>query len=241
MERFKLPVWLQEGPQVTKLATAFGDYWDKVEDWVKTPLQQTDAETCHVAVLKLLAYQRDIDRFADEPEDLFRKRVAFAVKNAQDAGSAVGMKEIFERFGVPLRGQVERDPDKDWDVITLWMADNAITQDPELGQYIVRKYGRTCRRYEFLLIDLLEEVEVSAVSTSVEKQYHTAAELPDFIFEDEASGFAVGPCVTTSLERNIDGVGSVPDWALADTNSGMYLGFASVSLERSVDMIRSND
>lgn len=192
MEKFSLPVWLKNGPEISKLALAFGDYWDKAEGWLKTPLRQMDAETCHVAVLKLLAYQRDVDRFAGEPDDLFRKRVAFAVQNAMDAGYSGGMKRVFERFDMPLLGQIERDPSKDWDVITLWLGDSTITQDPELGEYIIRKYGRTCRRYEFLIVDVLEPATLSAVLGCIERQKTVAGAVPEWTLIDQMGTVEVG-------------------------------------------------
>jgi len=72
VDKFELPMWIREGKEINKLADAFATFWDKTEGWIKTPLNQLDAETCHVYVLKLLAYQNDIDRFADEPDYLFR-------------------------------------------------------------------------------------------------------------------------------------------------------------------------
>ena len=209
-KRFELPVWIREGSEVNKLSNAFGNFWDKAESWIKTPLNQRDAETCHVYVLQLLAYQNDIDRFADEPDDLFRKRVKFAVKNARDAGSKDGFKHILERFDVPLYGQIERDPEKEWDVITLWLADSTLTQNPELGQYIIRHYGRTCRRYEFLVVDGAETLNIRMASAHIERSVHEVNALDDYVFDDKTEASFLG-ISSSSVERSLDILKSIED------------------------------
>ncbi len=236
-KRFELPVWIREGSEVNKLSNAFGDFWDKAETWIKTPLNQRDAETCHVYVLQLLAYQSDIDRFADEPDDLFRKRVKFAVKNARDAGSKNGFKSILERFDIPLYGQIERDPEKEWDVITLWLADSTLTQNPELGQHIVQKYGRTCRRYEFLLVDGLPETEINATSTSLDKQNNVLTPQPDWVFEDAVDSFSVFTA-SNVLEKQTSKVNELPAFIFSDDVDGMAMTFFSSSVERHTDTIK---
>lgn len=234
---FELPVWIRKGSEVNKLADAFGGFWDKAETWIKTPLNQRDAETCHVYVLQLLAYQSDIDRFANEPDDLFRKRVKFAVKNARDAGSKNGFKSILERFDIPLYGQIERDPEKEWDVITLWLADSTLTQNPELGQYIIKHYGRTCRRYEFLVVDGLETVTVAGQAASVERSVHEVLKQPDFIFEDETNSFKAS-MKSAQVERSVHQT-KTQEYVFSDQVNTAYLGFSSSSIERSQDMIKT--
>ena len=189
--KFELPVWIREGKEINKLADAVSTFWDKTEDWIKTPLNQLDAETCHVYVLKLLAYQNDIDRFADEPDELFRKRVKHGVKNAIDAGSKGGFKEVLARFDVPLYGQIERASDTDWDVITLWLADSSLTQNPELAHHIIRQYGRTCRRYEFLMLDRLDDVSIEGLSFGLDKSIEQLNLAADYVFMDTAGAAQV--------------------------------------------------
>lgn len=169
MEHFNLPVWLR-GPEITKLKTAAHNWWEQVEQWLQLPLNQLDAETCHPVVLQLMAYQRDVDRFATEPDELFRKRVKYAIQNTQDSGTAAGFKRIFERFDLVLSHQIERDPEKDWDVITLVLGSSELTKDPDLGQFIIRQYGRTCRRYEFLLEERLPGIQVPMLLADVDIQ-----------------------------------------------------------------------
>lgn len=168
-KRFSLPVWLKYGPEITKLANAFGEYWDKVERWVKTPLSQLDAETCHVAVLKLIAYQRDVDRFTGEPEALFRKRVSLAAKNALSAGSSAGFTDIFESLGIGFLEIKEREDVENWDVISLRLSDSQIASNIDLLSYIIQQYGRTCRRYE---LTVFTPVELGISSTEVGYSWH---------------------------------------------------------------------
>ncbi|WP_067095616.1 hypothetical protein [Marinomonas atlantica] len=163
----ELPSWLQDA-EVTKLKNAAGKFWGQVSDWLKLPLEQLDPITCHPVVLRLYAYQQDVDRFVTEPDSLYRLRVATAGSNTRDAGELIGMEQIVERFGEVIAGTVERDPDKDWDVITLVLENGVLTKDWELGQFIIRQYGRTCRRYEFLLLDMISGFSVGGVEGGME-------------------------------------------------------------------------
>lgn len=151
MIKLKLPFWL-DGIQLTKLTAAAQSWWAKVEDWLRWPLLQMDPETCHVTVLDLLAWQRDITRFKDEPESLYRLRVKHAFINAVDAGSTAGMKRILRRLGVGYVEIEERMPDRDWDVVLLQLSDSQLSQNPELLRVLIQQYGRTCRRYDFVTI-----------------------------------------------------------------------------------------
>ncbi|WP_296231528.1 phage tail protein [uncultured Pseudomonas sp.] len=149
MIKLELPFWLG-GTELTKLKTAAGTWWEKVEDWLHWPLLQMDAETCHITILDLLAWQRDITRFNGEPESLYRLRVKYAFINAVDAGSVAGFKRIMLRLGVGYVRIEERLPDRDWDVVQLHLSDSQLSENPELLRLIVQYYGRTCRRYEFV-------------------------------------------------------------------------------------------
>lgn len=182
MDKYTLPVWLNS-PEINKLKNAADNWWQHVEGWLKLPLNQLDAETCNPIVLQLLAYQRDVDRFFSEPDELFRKRVKYAIQNAQDSGSKAGFERIFARFDVVLSAQIERDPAKDWDVITLKLGNSELTKQPELGQYIIRQYGRTCRRYEFFLEDRASTVFIGAAWASVDRQTFTVPVHPLLIQE----------------------------------------------------------
>lgn len=151
MIKLSLPFWL-DGPELAKLKTAAQTWWTKVEGWLHWPLLQMDAETCHLVVLDLLAWQRDITRFKGEPENLYRLRVKYAFVNAVDAGSTAGLKRILMRLGVGYIEIEERMPDRDWDVVLLRLSDSQLSQNPELLRVLVQQYGRTCRRYDFVTI-----------------------------------------------------------------------------------------
>ncbi len=99
-----------------------------------------------------LAYDRDITRFDGEPLSLFRKRVAYAFINARDAGSVEGFINIFERLGIGYVELLERQPGIDWDVIQVRVTDSQVSDNTQLMIQIIRKYGRTCRRYQFEVI-----------------------------------------------------------------------------------------
>ena len=149
MIKLGLPFWL-DGPELAKLKAAAQAWWAKVEGWLRWPLLQMDADTCHLTILDLMAWQRDITRFKGEPEALYRLRVKYAFINAVDAGSVAGFKRIMLRLGVGYVRIEERLPDRDWDVVQLHLSDSQLSENPELLRLIVQYYGRTCRRYEFV-------------------------------------------------------------------------------------------
>ncbi|MBX8542455.1 phage tail protein [Pseudomonas cichorii] len=151
MIKLNLKFWLG-GTELTKLKDAAQAWWEKVEEWLRWPLMQMDAETCHLVVLDLLAWQRDITRFKTEPESLYRLRVKYAFINAVDAGSTAGMKRILLRLGVGYVEIEERQPGLDWDIVLLRLSDTQLSQNPELLRVLIQQYGRTCRRYEFSTI-----------------------------------------------------------------------------------------
>ncbi len=154
MQTIKLPFWL-DGTQLKKLVAGAQAWWEQAEDWLTWPWSQFDALTCSSAVLALLAFQRDVERFAGESEELFRKRVKFAYINAEDSGYKAGFTRIFERIGIGYVEQLERFDNVNWDVIGLVMSDQQLSANPTLLMQIVMKYGRTCRRYTFTTIDPL--------------------------------------------------------------------------------------
>ncbi|MCE1054117.1 phage tail protein [Pseudomonas alloputida] len=151
MIKLKLPFWL-EGKELSKLRDAAQAWWNQVETWMNWPLLQLDAETCHLTVLDLLAWQRDIQRFQGEPENLYRLRVKYAFINAVDAGSVAGTVRIFQRLGVGYVEIEERIDGVDWDVVRLHLSDGQLSANPVLLRVLIQQYGRTCRRYEFATI-----------------------------------------------------------------------------------------
>jgi len=177
MNPIKLPFWL-EGVELVKLRDAATAYWAKIEAWIKWPLTQFDALTCSEGILNLLAYQRDIQRFKDEPLDLYRKRVGFAYVNAEDAGSKIGFIRIFERLGIGYLEIDERVDPVDWDVVLLRLSDSQLSANMELLQKIIEKYGRTCRRYQLLVITLIT-VAIDVRDTGHTWWFDTAIQTPE--------------------------------------------------------------
>lgn len=149
MIKIELPFWL-DGEEATKLKAAAQSWWESVEGWLRWPLLQMDAETCHLTILDLLAWQRDITRFRGESEALYRLRVKYAFVNAVDAGSVAGFQRIFQRLEIGTVRISERQPDRDWDIVQLHLSDQQLADNPTLLDLIIYQYGRTCRRYEFV-------------------------------------------------------------------------------------------
>ena len=149
MIKLELPFWL-DGEEATKLKASAQAWWESAEGWMRWPLLQMDPETCHLSVLDLLAWQRDISRYNGEPERLYRLRVKYAFVNAVDAGSVAGFRRILQRLGVGDVKIKERQPDRDWDIVQLYFSDEQLSNNPTLIDIIVHQYGRTCRRYELV-------------------------------------------------------------------------------------------
>lgn len=150
-----LPFWMNDGEPKTLLAVA-RRFWSLVYGWITWPINQFDPLTCNEALLNLLAYDRDITRFKNEPLALFRKRVAWAFVNARDSGSIAGFIAIFERLGIGYVELVERQPGIDWDIITVRVSDSQLAANTELMIQIIRQYGRTCRRYQYEVLTTLK-------------------------------------------------------------------------------------
>ncbi|MDP8173688.1 phage tail protein [Pasteurella skyensis] len=149
--KIKLPFWMDNG-EVKKIAQLFEKWWTYILEFIRCPFELLDEEKCSEKVLYLIAYQRNITRFLNEPLPLFRKRVKYAFINAKDAGSKAGFIRIFERLGIGYVELVERFDLENWDVIKVQVTDNQIAKNPDLLQFIIREYGRTCRRYTFEII-----------------------------------------------------------------------------------------
>ncbi|MEY0068871.1 phage tail protein [Providencia rettgeri] len=181
LKRLQLPSWMNLGELATLLRAA-KRFWEMVYSWLTWPLAQLDPDTCTEPLLNLLAYQRDIHRFNNEPLDLYRKRVKYAFINAKDSGSVAGFIEIFKRLGVGYVEINERQPDIDWDVIILRVSDGQIANNPDLLLQIIRQYGRTCRRYRFEVMAVHElGMRVGFVEADYICHYATLPNQPLFI------------------------------------------------------------
>lgn len=154
LKSLKLPSWMDAG-EPAKLLRASVRFWSQVYEWVTWPLKQFDPLNCAEPLLNLLAWERDITRFNGEPLGLYRKRVNFAFINAQDAGEIAGFIAIFSRLGIGYVELLERQDGLDWDVIVVRVTDSQVADNSDLLLEIIRKYGRTCRRYQFEVITSL--------------------------------------------------------------------------------------
>ncbi|EPB6719816.1 MULTISPECIES: phage tail protein [Vibrio] len=148
--------WWQDGATTSEetkepyyLSGGVFAFFKLVCSWLLFPLNQFDSLTCSEKLLRLTAWDKDITQFEGEPLDLFRKRVKYAALNAKDAGSVYGFKRIFERLGIGIVAFKERESAVDWDVCTIELTDNTISQNSKLIQTLIEQYGRTCRRYRF--------------------------------------------------------------------------------------------
>ncbi|MGR3028675.1 phage tail protein [Vibrio vulnificus] len=163
----KLRYWMGRG-ELAKLARALHAYWGHVQAAFEMPLKQHDPLTAPIALVSILAWQRDVERLGQEPEELFRIRVAHAYGFARDAGSVAGWEEMFAKLGYPHIAQDERLVNVDWDVISLKIRDGDLSNVPKLLDTVIRQYGRTCRRYQYTTY---VEMPLAAKSKNIEAQY----------------------------------------------------------------------
>ena len=157
--------------EIAKFARAMRNYWGHVKAAFEMPLQQHDPLIAPMAVVYVLAWQRGVEKLGQEPESLFRVRVAHAYGFSRDAGSVSGWEDMFEKLGYPHIAQDERLTNVDWDVISLKIQDGDLTNVPKLLDTVIRQYGRTCRRYQYTSY---VEMSLAARSKTIEAQYTTS-------------------------------------------------------------------
>ena len=156
MLKLELPFWMQKG-ELKKLNDAAQSFWDQVEKWLRIPLSKFDLMTCDLIFVDHIAWERKIKRLDGEIEPIYRKRVNYAFINAQDAGMNRGMYAIFERLGIAIFDIKERQPGKDWDIVTIEMSDELLSQHKTLINLLIQTYGATCRRYEYSVTSTLNQ------------------------------------------------------------------------------------
>jgi hypothetical protein len=144
---FELPFWLSGFGSFIKFAKAWFSYIQSILEW---PLNQFDVDNAELFFVDLLAWERGVERFSNEPEWLYRRRVKFAFQNAKDAGSVQGFVNIWLRMELGNLSIEERLPDQDWDLVRLIVSESLISERQDLLDILVEKYGRTCRRYSWL-------------------------------------------------------------------------------------------
>lgn len=157
--------WMGKG-NVKAFGELLNQWFEQVRSWLFFSVDQFDAETANIYLVDLLAWQRNIERFNQEPEWLYRRRVKHAYANARDAGTAAGFKRIWQRMELGYLEIEERINGRDWDIVELLITESTIAEQPELLDIIVEKYGRTCRRYEWTT---KTNLKVQAVAAHVEQ------------------------------------------------------------------------
>ena len=145
----KLRWWMGKG-ELKKLARAAHVFFSKLGDWCIWPARQLNPLTASLPILGLIAWQRNIKRYAGEPERLYRLRTAHAYANGKDAGSVNGWKRIFARLELGDIELEERMPGQDWDIIGIVVDDSSFPDQADVTEIIIDEYGRTCRRYRLI-------------------------------------------------------------------------------------------
>jgi len=191
MINIQLPFWLN-ATENSRLIGAAQTWWVRVEGWMLWPIQQFDALHCSLSILSLLAWQRDIKRFNNEPETLFRLRVKYALINAQEAGSKAGFASIFKRLDIELLLQRERWNAINWDVIQLLFPEAELSGKEDIFNFIVRQYGRTCRRYEFVTVDNVPPILLETAEFNLDQATHVVS-IAEVALNDVISGMAIAP------------------------------------------------
>ena len=167
-EKINLPWWMS-GSELSKVKNAAQHFFEDLLTVAQWPLDQLDACQASEGIVRLIAWQRGIDRFTDESLEMFRLRVFYAYANAKDAGSVVGFERIFQRLELGYLEQEERQPGKDWDVIVLKVSNSVTSQKPKFMNWLIQTYGRTCRRYEWTIITVIP-MQVKTVTFDWDQQ-----------------------------------------------------------------------
>ena len=145
----KLPYWLAKPlSELDKFRVGCIAFWQRVNEILAWPGAQLDPMTAELALVHLLAWERDIEQIPQETEQLYRIRVKYALKFAKGAGSIDGWHFMFKKLGVQILSIDERIEFIDWDIIRVQLIDSELSQSSQLIENIIRQYGRTCRRYE---------------------------------------------------------------------------------------------
>ena len=140
--------WMSRG-ELAKFAVALHNYWLRVEDVLRMPLAKHDPLTAPIGIVKLMAWEKDIEPLEREDEMIFRIRVASAYSFSRHGGETAGFKDMFGKLGVSWVEIHEREDQEQWDVVTIETADGELAQKNWLMNAMIRQYGRTCRRYRF--------------------------------------------------------------------------------------------
>ncbi|WP_417762171.1 phage tail protein [Shewanella sp.] len=146
----KLHYWLAKpGSELQKLRRAAVRFWQRVEAAFTWTTQQIDPMTAQLALVDLLAWERNVERIASETEWQYRTRVRYALPFAKGAGMTAGWLDMFEKLGMGHITINERVENIDFDVVILQLLDSDVGTNQDIINYICRRYGRTTRRYQY--------------------------------------------------------------------------------------------
>ena len=149
----KMPYWLaRPASELDKLRKGAVRFWIRLSEMLAWPAKQLDPLTAELALVHLLAWERDITQIPNETEHTYRIRVKYALQFAKGAGSKSGWISMFDKLGMPWVTIDERLDDVNWDVVSLLLIDADLADRSRLIDNICRQYGRTTRRYEYQTI-----------------------------------------------------------------------------------------
>lgn len=143
----KITFWMAAG-NVKALVKTLNRWFTYARELLYWPVQQYNLDTAALFIIDMIAWERDIQRYNNEPEELYRLRVKHAYQNARDAGSVAGFKAIWARCGLGEVNVIERIDGEDWDIVLLSADVTTISKNETLINLLIEKYGRTCRRYQ---------------------------------------------------------------------------------------------
>ena len=138
--------WMAKG-ELAKFARAMTAYWRHVQAALELPLRRFDPLTAPLELVKLVAWERDVESLDKEPENIFRLRVTHAFRFAKDGGDVKGFVEMLHTLGVNFAVLHERQPEIDFDIITIETGSSDLANNAYLIHSVIRQYCRTCRRY----------------------------------------------------------------------------------------------
>lgn len=214
----KLPVWMS-GKNTQALKRVAIAWWQQVEMWLKTPLDLGNALDAPIAIVDLLAYQRNVNRYRNEPEWLYRLRTHFAFLNAKDAGTGAGMKRIFERLEMPVFGIDERIEGYDWDMLRLRAGVDTYTKHRTALDIVLTEYRRTCRRWiidvesdEIRSDELLTNAGVAVIDLG-DDDIRIPLQATQYSL---AAGYSEIDLTETSIPMRCDVAGSITGMAIID-------------------------
>ena len=138
--------WMAQG-ELAKFARAMTAYWRHVQDSLELPLRRFDPLTAPFELVKLVAWERDVELLDKEYENIFRLRVANAFSFAKNSGDVKGFTSMLKTLGVNFAVLHERQPEIDFDIIKIEIGSSDLSNNAYLINSVIRQYGRTCRRY----------------------------------------------------------------------------------------------